>query len=162
MKNTENIEKLKDLVKGAKYCMLSTYNKDTGIHTRPMAFQEINDAGEVYFFTNEYSVKTEEISVNNEVSISICNDDQSNYIVLRAKASLDKDEAKMEELFNPIVKLWFPDGLDDPKMALIKADISSAEYWDNTSSTMVFLFNAAKSLIKGEVYDAAEHGEIKL
>jgi general stress protein 26 len=162
MKKQEKVEKLRELLKGSNSCMLSTYNVSTGIHARPMAFNELTDDGEIYFFTNEYSAKTEEISVNNEVSISMTNESKSNYIVLKATASLVKDKAKMEELFNTMVKLWFPDGLKDPNMALIKADITSAEYWDSTSSTMVFLFNAAKSLISGEVYDGGEHGEIKL
>jgi general stress protein 26 len=162
MKKQENVEKLRELLKGSRICMLSTYSLSNGIHTRPMSFNELTDNGEIYFFTNEYSAKTEEISVNNEVSISVSNEGKSNYLVLKATASLVKDKAKMEELFNPMVKLWFPDGLEDPNMALIKSDITSAEYWDSSSSTMVFLFNAAKSLISGDVYDEGEHGEIKL
>ncbi len=161
MKNQENLEKLKALLKGTRICMLSTYNKDKGIHTRPMAYQEIDESGIIYFFTNEYSSKIEEISVNNEVNISFTNTDNNNYVVLKANASLSKDRAKMEELFNPMVKVWFPEGLEDPNISLIKADVQSAEYWDSTSNKMVFLFNAAKSLITGEAYNEGEHGKLE-
>ncbi|MBK0381767.1 pyridoxamine 5'-phosphate oxidase family protein [Pedobacter sp. SD-b] len=162
MKNQEHLKKLKDLLKGSRICMMSTYNKGKGIHTRPMAYQEMEDDGTIYFFTNEYSSKIDEISENNEINISFSNTDKNNYVVLKADASLSKDRVKMEELFNPMIKVWFPEGLEDPKLSLIKADIKSAEYWDSTSSKMVFLFNAAKSLITGEPYDEGEHGNLEL
>ena len=162
MKNQESLKKLKDLLKGTRICMLSTYNEEKGIHTRPMAYQDIDEESAIYFFTNEYSTKIDEISVNNEINISFTNIDDNNYVVLKAEASLSKDRAKMEELFNPMVKVWFPEGLDDPKLSLIKADVKTAEYWDSTSSKMVFLFNAAKSLITGEKYDESEHGKLEL
>jgi general stress protein 26 len=162
MKNQKNLEKLKELLKGTKTCMLSTYNKDKGIHTRPMAYQEIDQNGTIYFFTNEYSSKIDEISVNNEIDISFTNTDENNYVVLKADAKLFKDKAKMEELFNPMIKVWFPEGLEDPNISLIKADPKSAEYWDSSSSKMVFLFNAAKALITGEAYNEGEHGKLEL
>jgi general stress protein 26 len=162
MKNQKNLEKLKELLEGTKICMMSTFNQQKGIHTRPMAYQDIEDDGTIYFFTNEYSSKIEEISENNEINISFANTDKNNYVVLKADAKLSKDRAKMEELFNPMVKIWFPEGLDDPNISLIKADVKSAEYWDSTSSKMVFLFNAAKSLITGEAYNEGEHGKLEL
>lgn len=162
MNYPENIKKLKELLSHSRICMLSTYTNSEGIHTRPMAFQQLEDDGAIWFFTNEYSPKMEEISVNHEVSISFSNESQSNYVVLKGQARLSKDKAKMEELFNPMVKVWFPEGLDDPKMALINVEVVSAEYWDNTSSTMVMLFHVAKSLVTGEMYDEGEHGKINL
>jgi general stress protein 26 len=49
MKKQENVEKLRELLKGSRICMLSTYNVSTGIHARPMAFNELTDDGEIYF-----------------------------------------------------------------------------------------------------------------
>lgn len=162
MKNQESLEKLKDLLEGTRICMLSTYNEDKRIHTRPMAYQDIDENGTIYFFTNEYSSKIDEISVNNEINISFTNTDKNNYVVIKADAKLSKDRAKMEELFNPMIKVWLPEGLEDPNISLIKADLKSAEYWDTTSSKMVFLFNAAKALITGEPYNEGEHGKLDL
>lgn len=162
MKKQKEIEKLRELLSSSKVCMLSTYNAKEGIHTRPMSYHNIDDEGAIWFFTNEYSPKMKEISLNNEINISFINENKSNYVTLKATASLVTDKAKMEELFNPFVKAWFPKGLDDPKLALLKADITSAEYWDNSSNTMVFLFNIAQALFTETMYDEGEHRKINL
>lgn len=162
MEKQQNIKKIQDLLSSSKVCMMSTYANGTGIHTRPMVYQQIEDDGTIWFFTNEYSPKVEEISVNNEISLCFINESESNYLILKGKASLSNDEQKMKELFNPIVNAWFPNGLDDPKLALLKVDLTSAEYWDNSSSTMVFLFNVAKALFSDSIYNEGEHGKINL
>ena len=162
MKKQKEIERLQELLSSSKVCMLSTYNEKEGIHTRPMSYQKLDDDGVIWFFTNEYSPKMKEISLNNQINISFINESKSNYITLKATASLVTDKAKMETLFTPIIKAWFPKGLDDPKMALLKADVSSAEYWDNSSNTMVFLFNIAQALFTETMFHEGEHGKIKL
>lgn len=162
MKKQEGIKKIQELLASSKVCMMSTYNTIDNIHTRPMVYQQLEDDGTIWFFTNEFSPKVEEISVNNEISLSFINESKSNYVILKGKATLSKDEQKMEELFNPIVKAWFPKGLKDPKLALLKVDLTSAEYWDNSSSTMVFLFNVAKALFSDTIYNEGEHAKIKL
>ena len=162
MNKQEELKKIQELLSSSKVCMMSTYHVEAGIHTRPMVYQQIEDDGTIWFFTNEYSPKVEEISVNNEISLSFINESKKNYVILTGKASLSKDEQKMKELFNPIVKAWFPKGLEDPKLALLKVELNSAEYWDNTSSTMVFLFNVAKALFSETVYKEGEHTKIDL
>jgi general stress protein 26 len=37
------------------------------------------------------------------------------------------------------MKAWFPDGLDDPDLALLRVHVEAAEYWDSPSSTMVHI-----------------------
>ena len=162
MENQKNIEKLRELLSSSGIAMLSTYTKDKGIHTRPMAFQQVEDDGVIWFFTNEYAPKMEEISANNEISLSFTDEHNNNYVVLKANASLSKDPGKMKELFNAEVKAWFPEGLNDPNMALLKADLTVAEYWDGSSNTMVHLFKLAKSLVSGERMEGGKHDKLKL
>ncbi len=66
----------------------------------------------------------------------------------------------MEQLWSPFVKAWFPEGLDDPRLALLKVTADSAEYWNAPSSRVVRLVGLAKALITGEQYDAGENRKI--
>ena len=77
-------------------------------------------------------------------------------------AKIVTDRKKIDELWNPFVKVWFPEGKDDPELVLIKIAPHSAEYWDSSSSKMVVLFNMAKALVTGEEYNEGEYGKIKL
>ena len=74
-----------------------------------------------------------------------------------------KDRAKAEELWNPMVKAWFPGGLDDPHLALIKVTIQSAEYWDSDASKMRQFFEMAKAAFTGDKpKELGEHGKVEL
>ena len=50
------------------------------------------------------------------------------------RASIVNDRAKIEELWSPAMKLFFPGGKDDPDLCLIRVEVDSAEYWDGPGS----------------------------
>src|SRR3546814_4736602 len=45
--------------------------------------------------------------------------------------------------------LWFPKGLDDPDLALLRVAVEKAEYWDSPSAAMTYLYGYAKSRLTG-------------
>jgi general stress protein 26 len=73
-----------------------------------------------------------------------------------------KDRAKIEELWNPVHQAWFPEGLDDPSLCLLKVSVEQAEYWEGTSSTLVQLFGMVKAIATGQEADYGENEKIKL
>ena len=46
-------------------------------------------------------------------------------------ATVVRDPPKMRELYSPILKTWFPGGLEDPYLTLIKFEANSGAYWDS-------------------------------
>jgi hypothetical protein len=74
------------------------------------------------------------------------------------------DEEKKHKLWKPIYKTWFPDGVDDPHLALLKVYIERAEFWDAPSSKWVELAGFAKALITGKQREASpdEHDTLDL
>jgi len=86
---------------------------------------------------------------------------QNSYVSVVGEAEVVTDPAKIKELWNPTLKAWFPKGLDDPKLALLKVKALSAEYWDATSSTMQIAYNMVKSTLTGH-YDQGDHGKVDL
>ena len=73
-----------------------------------------------------------------------------------------KDRAKMEELWSPMVKAWFPKGIEDPNIVLMKVHVEKAEYWDAPSSKLVALVGFVKALATGERYEGGENKTIDL
>jgi general stress protein 26 len=41
------------------------------------------------------------------------------------------------QLWNPNFKSWFPGGLEDPDLVLMKIVVQEAEYWEASQSRMV-------------------------
>ena len=156
------LEKFKELINEIKTCILIT-KTDTGkLRGRPMATAHIDEDGSIWFFTNEYSGKVEEISHQDEILLSYSFPSKNSYVVLSAKATLSDDREKMKQLWNPLMKAWFPEGLNDPKILLVKADPEEAEYWDSSSNKIVILFNMLKAALTGKKYDEGEHGKISV
>jgi len=65
-------------------------------------------------------------------------------------------------LWSSILKAWFPLGLDDPDMTLIKVSPNEVNYWDGSSNKMVVLFNMLKAIVTGKEYEEGEQGKISL
>src|SRR6476620_8533715 len=86
--------------------------------------------------------------------------DDNRYVSVFGRAEVSHDRAKMEELWNPIHKAWFPDGLADPNICLIRVRVEEAEYWDAPSSTLVQLAGFAKALVTGKEADYGENEKI--
>jgi general stress protein 26 len=157
------MEKFIEMVKDVRICMLITNNKDSEhCSGRPMGVTQIDEDGAMWFFTNAPSYKTDEIEDSNKVSIAIANESSNNYLMIHGTADLVNDKMKMKELWSSMMKAWFPLGLDDPDMALIKVTPTQVNYWDSSSSKMVVLFNMLKAIATGKVYAEGEHGTISL
>ena len=159
----KNVEKLIEMVKGVRVCMLITNERNAeNLSGRPMSISKIDDDGTIWFFTKSSSYKVEEIEESKKVSIAITNESSNNYLMIHATAKLVNDKTKMKELWSSILKAWFPLGLDDPDMTLIKVTPNEVNYWDSSSSKMVVLFNMLKAIVTGKEYAEGEHGKINL
>lgn len=158
---TEELKKFKDLVDDIKICMMITRDENGKQSARPMANSKVDDDGTVWFFTNEFSGKVDAISHDNEIFLTYASPSSNSYVAFNAKATLSDDKNKIDELWTPAMKAWFPEGKEDPKILLIQARPIEAEYWDNTSSKIVMFFSMIKAAVTGH-YTEGEHGKLKI
>ena len=140
-----NIRKLATMIRGIKVAMLTTMGPDRSLHSRPMVSQEVDFDGALWFFTQAGSEKTGEIRQNPLVNASYVCTEEHHYVSLTGHASVVQDRDKMEELWSPSYRAWFPQGLDDPQLALLRVDVEQAEYWDMLSSSMVNLLDLERA-----------------
>ena len=145
---------LREMIKDIRIAMLSTQETDGTLRSRPMYVQQLEGDDDIWFFTNESSAKITEIMHDKDVNLSFSEPDNDRYISVSGTAQMVDDMNKKEELWNPMLKAWFPDGLDDPELTLLKIDPSQGEYWDAPSSKMVQLAGFVKATVTGERYDA--------
>src|SRR5829696_307208 len=156
-----SIEKLKGMLEDIDFCMLTTIDGGK-LRSRPMSTQELGENAELWFFTRDNTHKMDEIAADNRVNVAYSKPDDNTYVSVSGSASLSKDRAKMEELWSPILKAWFPDGLEDPNICLLKVDVEEAEYWESTSSTIVQLAGFVKAMVTGQEADYGDHGKVKI
>ena len=84
------------------------------------------------------------------------------WVSISGTATVSEDRQLKERLFNPMVKAWFPGGLDDPNLELIEVHIEHAEYWDIDDSKMTQLLKMATAAVTGKPPTMGEHKELTL
>lgn len=155
MKNTPTHAKafgrLSELIHEINTAMLTTVTSNGMLRSRPMATQQIDlIEGTIWFFNSSDSPKSEEILHKQEVNLSYSSTEKQRYVSVSGRAHIVRNPAKTRELWKPSVKTWFPGGIEDPNLALLRVDVSSAEYWDSQSSMMVQLYGLAKTPADGK------------
>ena len=147
---TEELNDLRDKVKDVKFGMFTTADDMRALTSRPLTLQELDDEGNMWFFVNDEEQFTRELLNNPLVNVSFTDVDDHLYVSVSGYAELQRDRAKAEALWNPMVQAWFPRGVAEPHLALLKFTIDTAEYWDTGSSKMVTLLAMAKAALTGQ------------
>ena len=158
-KNSD-IETLRNLIKDIKFTMMTTVEADGSLRSRPMTTQQVEFDGELWFFTDDTTEKIHELEKDQHVNLSYASSDKDKYVSVSGKATVVHDKRKAEELWNPLYKAWFPKGLSDPNLVLLKVTIDKAEYWDGPGSKVVQLFSFAKALATGQRASGTENKKI--
>jgi general stress protein 26 len=147
---TEEVRQVAELVDRAKIGMLTTMTASGKHVSRPMAVQEVEFDGDLWFFCYDDSAKAQQIRMNPEVNVSFSNDKQSEWASLSGQAEIVHDRQQAERLWAAPLKIWFPDGLDTEGLSLIKVHVDSAEYWESPSSKVRRLIGAARAAVSGD------------
>lgn len=163
MTRENDLKKLRELIKDIDFCMLTTVDESGDLHSRPMSSNgDIDADGDIWFFTNASSHKVSEIEKLPKVNVSFADPDNQRYVSVSGTAQLVRDRAKIDELWRPEFKMWFPEGKDDPEVALLRVGLEKAEYWDSPSSTIGYALSFVSSLVTGKEPDLGENRKVEL
>lgn len=155
----DGMKELVKIVKDADIAILTTMNAHGQLVSRPLAVQDTDFDGDLWFFTDDPSPKADEIRANPQVNVSISSG--KGYVSIAGTATLTKDRAKIDELWSASVKPWF-DGKDDPSIALIKVDGDTAEYWSLDTPRVVAAIKIAKGMVSGDRPDPRKNDVVDL
>lgn len=162
IEQTSDIKKIRDLMKDIKFAMLTTMEEDGALRSRPMTTQDIEFDGDIWFFTGIHSAKTWEAGHHRQVNVSFADSDKSKFVSASGTAELIRDRAKLEELWKPAYKVFFPRGLEDPELALMKITVDKAEYWDSAPTAIGRAINFAKAFVTKDPAALGTHAKVEL
>ena len=90
-----------------------------------------DDAGDLWFLSASDSHKNEELGKNPAVRLFFQVSEHSGFLTLTGEASVTRDRARIKKLWKPVLKTWFTDGEDDPRITAIRVSPQGGYYWDN-------------------------------
>jgi len=159
----EGTKKMKELVEKANTCFFCTRIKSNeSFSTRPMSVQKIDDNGNLWFLSAADSTKNAEIKADPSAQLLFQGSHYSDFLTLYGTASISKNKKKIEELWQPIIKTWFTEGKDDPRITVIKFVPADGYYWDTRHAQVVGLIKRLVGAVIGKTMDDSIEGEIKL
>jgi general stress protein 26 len=156
------LNKLQELVKDIDIAMVTTVTADGALRSRPMATRKFDDEGRLWFFTADDSGKAHDLEEEHAENVSYAEPKKQRYVSITGNATILRDREKARELWQPILKAYFPAGLDDPHLGLLCVRIETAEYWDSPSSKMVQLYKMTKAAATGTRPDMGEHAKVEV
>jgi len=158
----EGMKKIGDLIGDIRICMMTTATPDGSFDSRPMATQKTDFDGTIWFLTQKESGKVHEIKDDDHIGLMYANPDDSSYVSIKGKATVSRDQAKIHDLWNPMYKAWFPEGESDPSIAVLKVDVTEAQYWEASSSKLVMGMKYLAAALTGGKVDVGETGHVTI
>lgn len=158
--DTSDVTKVAELARDIRIAMLTTVDQSGDLISRPMAQQEVEFDGDLWFFAERDSRKVRHITANPRVAVTLTSNDT--WISLNGTAAIVDDPVKAKDLWNTWVEAWMPRGPEDPSVVLIKVTAESAEYWDTPGGRVASVLSFVKAKVTGRPYDGGENERVSL
>lgn len=147
---THDLNKLFDKIKDVRIAMLTTFDEQQNLHSRPMATIRPEADGSLLFLTDADSAKVYEVNKDSKVNLSYTNPETNVYVSVSGTANAYRDAAKAAELYTEPLRAWFPKGKDDPSIMILKVTVERGEYWDSPSSLLSRAYGYVRAVATGE------------
>lgn len=115
-----------------------------------------------WFLSAADSHKNEEIAIDIDVQLLFQGSAYSDFLTLYGRASISRDKNKIKELWQPILKTWFTEGQNDPRITVIKVEPVDGYYWDTKHNMMVGAVKRMVGAVIGKTLDDSIEGTVKI
>jgi general stress protein 26 len=157
--DANDVEELHSALKPLKTVILLTPERgeDGPLHGRPMSVARLDDDSSVWFVTGIQTPKIDEVIGASQDSL--------HHVVMRGRTRVVRDRSTIDALWAPAMKVYFPNGKDDPEICALHFVPTEAEYWDLSGTKGVrYLVEATRALLTGEPprrrEESETHGEV--
>lgn len=149
-----------EVIEKAHIAMVTTVDEEGSLVSRPLALQDRDFDGELYFFIPDPSDKADQVRENPAVNVAI--ESHGNYLSIAGSGSITKDQALIEEFWNAQAAAWFEGGRDDPAVALFAVHAESAELQSTDSPRALAMVKYAKAMIGKDQPDVGDTTRVEL
>ena len=154
-------KKIKEMAKSANTCHFCT-RITTGepLKVRPMSIQKVDEEGVFWFLSADDSHKNADIQSDPNVHLLFQGSAYSDFLSVYGTATITTDKEVIKELWEPILKTWFTEGIDDPRITAIKVETREGYYWDNKHGNAVAFAKTVVGAILGKTMDDSIEGKL--
>ena len=157
----EAIEKIKELVEKGQNCFFcTTESTEKSNGARPMNVRQVDENGNLWFLIANDSHTFQDLNEDPFVQLFFQGSKHSDFLQLKAQVEVIHSRAKLEQLWEPIIKTWFTEGIDDPRIAMIKVKPFEGYYWDTKHGSTVAGVKMMIGAVTGKTLDDSIEGKL--
>ena len=157
------VERIEDAVEKAETCFFCTHTAVGGSSgVRPMAVRKVDDEGNLWFLSADDSHKNRELDADSHVDLYFQGSAHSDFLHLAGDATVSRDKQRIKELWSPLIKTWFTEGVDDPRITVIKVTPREGYYWDTKHGMAVAGVKMMIGAMIGKTLDDSIEGRLKV
>ena len=159
--NANQLDKLGELIENIEVAMLTTRAADGSLVSRPLQTLKLDADGELIFFTAVDSHKVDELTAAGDVNLAYADHDNRRYVSVRGRTRIDRDRAIIDELWSSGQKIFFPEGKDDPNLAVLRVRVRDASYWESADNFVLRALDFSRAMLSKEPADLGKRGHIQ-
>lgn len=157
----EAIEKIQAIVRKSQTCFFCTVVASNSFpQARPMTVLEVDNQGHLWFLSADDSHKNLELKADHAVTLFFQGSKHADFLQLNGKATLSRDQSKIDELWEPVFKTWFTGGKDDPRITVIEVIPTDGYYWDNRHGNAIAGVKMLIGAMLGKTLDDSIEGHL--
>lgn len=153
---------IKRIVERAENCFFCTSCNDGSCVARPMNVRQMDDEGNLWFLSADDSHKNDELTRDKAVRLYFQGSKHSDFLLVDGTAIVSKDRKMIEELWEPILRTWFTEGIDDPRITVIKVSPTSGYYWETKHGNLVAGIKMLIGAAIGQTLDDSMEGTLQV
>ncbi len=158
---TVELGRLAELVDGIDVAMMTTHAEDGSMVSRPLQVLKLDAGGEFVFFTAIDSFKVAQLDEHADVNLAFADPRRQRYVSVRGSARVDRERATVDELWTLPQRVFFPQGKDDPHLAVLRVRVRDAAYWEPVGGVVARALDFMHGLVGEEPADLGRHGILR-
>jgi len=156
------IDKMKELAEDAKNCFFTTKVAEFPQNSRPMALQEVDEEGNLWFISSTDSHKNEDIEKDPRTTLYFQNNGSYEFLVVHGETRVHQDKATIDKYWTKFAEAWF-DSKDDPTVSILQVVPNDSYYWDTKDGKIVSFIKMSFAAMTGNIKDdGGIEGELKV
>jgi len=161
LRGNRAVERIEEVVKQSASCFFCTAVSLGGSGAaRPMTVQKVDGDGNLWFLSAADSHTVLEIAENPTVRLFFQGSEHSGFLTLTGRARVSQDRRRIRELWEPLLRTWFTEGENDPRIVVIKVEPEGGYYWDNKHGNTVAGIKMLVGAAIGKTFDDSIEGRL--
>lgn len=159
----EAVKKIKELAEKADTCFFcTTPSSSESMGTRPMSIQKVDETGTLWFVSANDSHMNKDIEADPEVKLYFQGSTHSDFLYLEGVADISANKEEVKDLWKPLMKVWFTEGEDDPRITILKIKPTVGYYWDTKHGNAIAFLKMLAGAAIGKTLDDSIEGDLKV